>query len=185
MAGAGIARATQVHGNRVVRVENSGLAGEADAVVTATPGLFVVVRVADCVPVLVAGKSSVGAIHAGWRGVAAGVVATAIEALGEEYPVAAVGPCIGVAAYEVGEEVVESIAAAGVPESIFLRRGFPRPHVDLRRAVGWQLREAGCETVDLLEPCTYQDRRFFSYRRDGAGKGHQAGFIGIVPATGG
>ena len=72
----GTAFVSQVHGKTVLWAEQPGLVGEADAVLTRVPGLLVAVRTADCVPILVAGKTAVGAIHAGWRGLAAGATRT-------------------------------------------------------------------------------------------------------------
>ncbi len=133
--GAGVALAHQVHGERVCAVHGAGLAGRCDALLTDTRGLLLAIRTADCVPALVVGRDGqLAAIHAGWRGVAAGVVPAALAAMRAPWR-AAVGPCISGAAYEVGEEVIAGIAAAGVPERIFARRApGMRPHADLSAA---------------------------------------------------
>lgn len=176
--GAGVAMASQVHGREVLRVSAPGLAGEADALVTETPGLLLAVRVADCVPVLVVGARGVAAIHAGWRGLVAGVIGAGLDALGEPLA-AAVGPCISVENYEVGDEVVAGVRAAGAPEAVFLRAGPRRAHVDLRALAAWQLREAGVPEVEVLPHCTFASPALHSHRRGGAAAGRQAGVVGL------
>lgn len=179
LGGAGVAHLRQVHGARVVGVDRPGPAGAADAMVTGVPGLLLVVRVADCVPILVAGRREVAAIHAGWRGLAAGVIRAALARVDAPL-VAAVGPRICVEHYEVGDEVVAGIAAEGVPPAVFVRPG-KRPHVDLGAAAAWQLRAAGVKRVDLLPHCTWEDPRFWSFRRQRGRAGRQAGVIGLRP----
>jgi len=177
---AGVALASQVHGATVLVPEGPGLAGEGDALTCFHPGLLVAVRIADCVPILVAGRDRVAAIHAGWRGLAAGTIAASLRALeSPEGLVAAVGPCISWPSYEVGEEVIAGIAASGVPESVFVHEGPRRRHADLRAAAAWQLRAAGVVEVDVLPGCTFLDPRLHSHRRDGAQAGRQAAVIGL------
>ncbi|MCB9674326.1 MAG: peptidoglycan editing factor PgeF [Alphaproteobacteria bacterium] len=176
----------QVHGGEVVHARGAtgplATLAAADAVVTDVPGLLLAIRTADCVPVLFAGPGVVGAAHAGWRGVAAGVVPNTVAALGDlgaapDQLVAAIGPHIGVEAYEVGEEVVRGIEASGVPRERFvLLRA--RPHVDLRAAVVHQLERAGVRVVGHVHRCTHTDPDCFSHRRDGPITGRQASVIG-------
>ena len=138
---------------------------------------------ADCVPVLLASPRGVAAVHAGWRGTAAGIVQVAVEHLCSRTGcrpadvLAAVGPCISVEAYEVGEEVVSGISER-VPPEVFVDRCRARPHVDLKAANRWLLEDAGVLEVDVLPHCTWGDRRFFSHRRDGELTGRQAAVIG-------
>jgi YfiH family protein len=175
----GTAIASQVHGHTALHATQPGLAGEADALISDTPGLIVAVRVADCVPILVAGDGVVAAIHAGWRGLASGVIGTALHAMQGQGPfVAAVGPRICVDCYEVGAEVVAGIGAR-VPIGHFVRDGAARPHVDLGAAAAHQLRAAGVEAVDVLAVCTRCDARFWSHRQSGAAAGRQAGLVGL------
>lgn len=181
LPGASVARLHQVHGDAVASVDVGGDAGMADALWTEVPGLLLAVRVADCVPVVVAGEGRVGAIHAGWRGVAAGIVPAALAAMGGAER-AVVGPCICVEHYEVGEEVVAGIAEAGVPEARFVDRARGlRPHVDLRAAVAWQLESNGVSRVEVLPQCTFSDPSLPSYRRDGPRSWRMAGLIGLTP----
>ncbi len=174
-----VALMSQVHGCGVLRVATSGMAGEGDALVTDQRGLLLAVRVADCVPILVAGTHAVAAIHAGWRGLAAGVIAATLDALGPGTWTAAVGPCICVDCYEVGPEVVRGIANS-VPEAVFVRRDFgPRPHADLGAAAAHQLQAAGVDTIDILSTCTRCSSAHWSYREQGAAAGRQAGLVGL------
>jgi YfiH family protein len=184
-----VALVQQVHGAEVAVASRGtgpdGALTDADAVIADEPGVIVAVRVADCVPILVASPSGVAAIHAGWRGTAGGVVAAAIAALVEltgdrpEQMAAAIGPHISAAVYEVGDEVVRAIAATGVPETAFVRPG-ARPHVDLGAAVAHQLAAAGLTRVGSVGLCTVGDPRFFSHRRDGAATGRSAAVIARV-----
>lgn len=175
-----VVRAKQVHGDRVLHAREAGLVGEADAVWTDTPGLFVAVLTADCVPILLAGPGRVAAVHAGWRGLACGILARAVEALGGGAGLrAAVGPCIGAARYEVGDEVLRGIAQR-TPEAVFVRRDLgARPHVDLAAAAAWQLREAGVGDCEVIARCTFEHAEMHSFRRDGAAAGRQAALIAL------
>lgn len=181
-----LALAHQVHG-RTVLVVDAGrgpleVVGEGDALVTTTPGVVVAVRVADCVPVLLAGPGIVAAVHAGWRGTVAGIVGATIARMEElvgvrpSELVAAVGPAIGVCCYEVGPEVAGRVAER-TPDAV--DRSRTREHVDLRRANAIQLEQAGVGQVDVVGPCTRCDEHSFSHRRDPA-CGRLAGFVGLT-----
>jgi len=180
----------QVHGAGVVEVTKPAgvlrVVGEADASFTREPGVVLAVRTADCVPVLLAGRGAVAVIHAGWRGIVAGVVDALLVALAEE-PVsltAAVGPCISGPAYEVGDEVVDGLLAAGVPAEAWSVdpsvASSNKPHVDLGAAVRHQLLAAGVSDVHRVERCTFSEPELHSWRRDGAASGRQAGLIAMV-----
>ena len=159
---------------RVVRQE------EHDALIAPAGGLAVGVRTADCVPILLADTDTgaVAAVHAGWRGAVNHIVPRTIERMRTElgtHPsalVAAVGPHIRVARFEVGDEVAEAADAAaqacepGV--SVVVRSAeTSKAHVDLAALVRLQLTHAGVTRVDDVGGCTLDDAaRFFSYRRD-------------------
>lgn len=188
-----VALVEQVHGGEVVRVERPGgplrPMARADALVTTTPGALLAVRAADCAPVLLAVPGGVAAAHAGWRGAAAGVVRAALEALlaatgarpGDVR--AAIGPHIGPDAFEVGREVIDGLAATGVPRGVFVREGpRGRPHVDLSAALIAQLAALGVGAVERVGGCTTADARLWSHRRDGERGGRQAGVIGLRAA---
>jgi purine-nucleoside/S-methyl-5'-thioadenosine phosphorylase / adenosine deaminase len=150
-------------------------APEADAVVTATPGLAIGILTADCAPVLLCDPEArvIGAAHAGWRGALAGIVEATVEAmrgLGAEPPRirAAIGPAISQGAYEVGEDYkAQFLAQEPESEAFFATdEGSGEPHFDLPGYVAERLARAGVgETLDL-GLCTYYDEtRLFSYRR--------------------
>jgi polyphenol oxidase len=168
---------------------------EADAIVARgkVPGVVVGVRVADCVPILIADPRTgdVVAIHAGWRGVVAKIVPSAVAALERGALVAAIGPCIGACCFEVGRDVAALIAAAcdgsqalSVRPSIAPRdrgtAGDDKEYVDLRGAVRSQLVSAGVSLAGIedVDGCTkHEAARFHSYRRDGAGSGRMLAAI--------
>lgn len=181
-----ILQTSQVHGSTLEIVGADAdprevLHHHADALATSAPGVAIGVRTADCVPVLVhdAATGEVAAIHAGWRGVAGGVVSAAVAHLAARPAsarglVAAIGPCIGVAAFEVGEEVVDAIELAAPADGVVRRDLGPKPHVDLRLAVRVQLHALGIadEAIEDVGGCTVSEPvRYFSHRRDGARSG--------------
>ena len=179
----------QVHGNRVVESSGNGdplrAQADADAIFCTRPGELVAVRTADCVPILLAGPGGVAAVHAGWRGTAQGIGPSAVRTLCERLEcrpsdlTAVIGPCIGLEAYEVGEEVVEGLASL-LPEDAFVSRTQPRPHVDLKAANRVLLEQEGVGLIDVLPQCTFSDSSFFSHRREGARTGRMAAVIGMV-----
>lgn len=182
-----VAMVQQVHGDDVVFVDQPAgptrWSARADGLWTTRPGVVLAVRVADCVPVLLAGPGGVAAVHAGWRGVAAGIVPKAVRILADGLGVrpaaiaAAVGPCIGQDAFEVGPEVVEGLRARVPGVARFVKPGrADRQHVDLRGCVHAQLLEAGVVRQGDVPACT-TDARWFSYRGDGPDTGRQAGWI--------
>jgi YfiH family protein len=181
----------QVHGGRVVRASECAVPPEADAVewVRGDPGRLVpTVRTADCVPVLLAdarGHAS-SAVHAGWRGVVAGIVPAAVASLAARGiapsgVVAAIGPAIGPCCYEVGRDVADRAVAAAEGA-----RGIASPEagkvlLDLPGAVRAQLVRAGIppDSVHAAPWCTRcRADLFFSYRRDGAGAGRMMASVG-------
>lgn len=158
---------------------------EADALVARSAGDAVAVRVADCVPVLLASPETgeVAAVHAGWRGVAQKIVAEALRTLGAPTGsiVAAVGPSIGPCCFEVDDAVAAQIADASSPEVVVKIEG-SKPRVNLWRAVELQLRAAGVETVDVIGRCTRcEGASFYSFRRDGQRSGRMVGVIVARP----
>jgi YfiH family protein len=192
-SGATLVRIRQVHGNGVVAC-GAGMPGgppacEGDALVTREPGIAVCMRTADCVPVLVActRTGTVAAIHAGWRGLAVGVIGTAVARMQAEHGadpaamVAAIGPCIGAAVYEVGPEVARDFAAAGLGACVLPPgSGRAKEHLDCFGAARQRLLEAGlpAAAIDGEELCTVANPRdFFSYRRDGARSGRLGAVI--------
>jgi YfiH family protein len=150
---------------------------KADAMLTDEPGLLLSVKVADCAGLLLASADgrAVAAVHAGWRGVIGGVVGSTIQRMQADLGVraedlvAAIGPCIGPEAFEVGPEVVEAFAQAGLHAAVIPAAPPRKARVDLVAAIIERLLRAGVspEAVDRGAGCTYQHPdRFFSHRRD-------------------
>lgn len=192
----------QVHGDSIIRVGGEGhepLHASAGAdPPRADAGLWVEgdrtdlapsVRTADCVPILLAERSgrAAAAVHAGWRGTAAGIAVRALEALrdalapGPVEVIAALGPAILSCCYEVGADVERAVLGAAAS---------PRPReaqkrtLDLHRANRWQLQEAGVPAgaIHAAPWCTRcRSDLFFSYRRDGAAAGRMMAAIGPCP----
>jgi len=161
-----IATATQVHGATLLTHPSHSLEG--DGHVLREPGPVGLVYTADCLPVALAGPGGAAILHCGWRGLAAGIVAEGVEAVGATD--AAIGPGIGPCCYEVGVEVLGAFAALG--ERIAAGRMLDLPEVARRL-----LREAGVGRIESAGLCTRcEEELFFSHRRDG-GPGRQAGLI--------
>jgi YfiH family protein len=182
----GIAQIRQVHGAVAVEADafgtrSAGAGEQADAIVGRRAGAAVGVRVADCVPVLVADEDTgaVAAIHAGWRGVVAGVVRAGVDLLApagrdprRRSLVAAIGPCIGPCCFEVGADVAERVG-------FVVRSAGDKAYVDLRAAVRAQLRALGLDDdrIEDVPGCTKHELRFHSFRRDGADSGRMLAAI--------
>lgn len=181
-----IVRVTQVHGSRVVEVREPPApgetvdAGECDALVTRLCGIGLVVQTADCVPVLFAAPDVIGAVHAGWRGAASGVISAATEAFlsltENRHSVRAwLGPAIGPCCYEVGAEV-----AGKFPTSVLRPGKEGKSYLDLPSAVRSQLEDAGIRPGNIMQPegCTMcGGERYASYRRDGSRAGRMIALV--------
>jgi YfiH family protein len=168
----------QVHSAEAVIVTEPwapGTGPKADALVTRTPGLALGALAADCAPVLFADPEArvIGAAHAGWKGALTGILEstlTAMEQLGARRARirAALGPCIGPEAYEVGPEFEARFVEADAANARFFQRETPegRPRFDLPGYVLARLARAGLDTVESATACTYADEtRLYSYRR--------------------
>lgn len=169
---------SQVHGTRVVR---AGADQEkADGMVTDEPGIVLGIMAADCVPMLLADTKlrAVAALHAGWRGTAAGMAQEGVAAMAREFGsraedlVAAVGPAIGPCCYAVGEEVAASFADGLVLDG----------RLDLWEANRRQLAAAGVREIAVTGQCTACTRadgarKYFSHRAEGGGTGRSMGLI--------
>jgi YfiH family protein len=144
---------------------------EVDAHATDQAGLVPLVMVADCLPVALSGPGGVAMAHAGWRGLAGGVLEKAAESVRAE--AAAVGPGIGPCCYEVGDEVLSAFEGLdGVAEGRML---------DLPAAATRLLERSGVEAVERAELCTScNPELFFSHRRDGETTGRQAGLAWLT-----
>ena len=186
-----LVRPKQVHGRDVLRVraDDRGLLGAADAVVCDVGGTPIGIVTADCLPVLIAAPSgAVAAAHAGWRGLALGVLGAAVEALARIAPdfaqaAAVIGPHVGARCYEVDEPVVHALEArfADAVADAFTPTRAGHGEIDLARLAALDLSRAGLAAdriAILADACTACDReRFHSYRRDGPESGRLVHFI--------
>ena len=185
-------RVHQVHGNGVARVERGeefDVSTRADAMVSRDCTRPISVRTADCVPIVISSADGkmVAAVHAGWRGIVAGVIPAAIGEMvggganGSAHSlVAAIGPCIGKEAFEVGEEVIGEFVRVFAGEAPVVLAGGGKGRVDLRRAAWLQLRACGVSeaSIDSTDRCTATHRdEFFSHRRDAGITGRMAAVI--------
>lgn len=169
----------QVHGRSVVVVDAANADAMraaprcADALVTRAHDIALAIRIADCVPVLLAARDvdAIGAAHAGWRGLAAGVLEATVAAMNAppSSVVAWLGPAIGPAAFEVGADVVAAFCDADKGARGHFRAGSKGKWLaDLHALARRRLNHAGVVDVHTDDSCTYSDAaRFFSFRRDG------------------
>ena len=188
--GLAFARVRLVHGCRVVEADAGAEPGEeADAVISAFPGVAASVSVADCAPVLIADprSGSAAAVHAGWRGTLARVAAEGVRALVERHGarpsdlLAAIGPSIGPCCFEVSRELAvrfrdELGAATGNPRNLGSRADLWLANEQILRAAGLARRR-----IEVLGRCTScEDDVFFSHRRDQGRTGRHLAFIAPV-----
>jgi polyphenol oxidase len=174
----------QVHGNTVADAADSAPAPEADAAVAFGAGAVCAVMTADCLPVLFCHERGdrVGAAHAGWRGLSAGVLEATVDALGGgEGLMAWLGPAIGPSAFQVGGEVREAFLEQDAEAAVAFRPDGDRWLADLYMLSRRRLAACGVTTVCGGGFCTFSDvARFFSYRRDGR-TGRMASLVWIRP----
>lgn len=182
----------QVHGTRLVDAADcAGQAPEADGIFSADPAVPVGVKTADCLPVLLSSDAGVMAVHAGWRGLAAGIVGLSLDFLLSRGANPAsirvgLGPCIGPGAFETGPEVPEAIINGPLQPSAEEQGWFLFPgrqdrwHVDLAVAAALHLFHGGLEpgALMMMRSCTRDPREgWHSYRRDGTGAGRNYSWI--------
>ena len=183
----------QVHGRRIVVAgDERDVLPEADGIISDDPSVALVVRVADCAPLLIADRrrGAVAAVHAGWRSTMQRIAAEAVHAMAGAFGsdpsdlVVAIGPSLGDCCGEMGDEVIEAFGVAGHPparlERWFVRAEGGRPHFDLWRANADQLAEAGVPSsaIHASRLCTRTyPATFHSYRAAGAQAGRMAAVI--------
>jgi hypothetical protein len=184
-------RPRQVHGARVVWADHANELGDADAVFTRQRGVRVGVATADCVPILLAAGDCAGAVHAGWRGFASGVIENALAELasaarGAEIA-AAIGPCIGGCCYEVDAPVIDPLRVRyGKLVEVTLTPTRPgHARIDLGLLAQLALARAGVSPRAIgtaARECTRCDAvRFHSFRRDAGNAGRLAHWIEVKP----
>lgn len=182
----------QIHSNIVRRVDRvPERRPEGDALITAEPGVLLIIKTADCLPVLIADpeRRVVAAAHCGWRGTQKRILDGVIDELRSAYgcePASlrvAFGPAIGPRCYEVGQEVRTAYAASGFPPGVFERvpGRADKYLLDLKKANAWLLKRRGVRAKNIfsIDACTHCDPRFFSYRRDRNKSARMFNFVGI------
>ena len=187
----GVVTAHQVHGDRVAVVsppDGGKVLPDTDGLVTDVPGLFLMLRFADCVPVFLYAprQRAIGLAHAGWRGTVKSIAAKTVRLMASAFGCdpgemhAGLGPAIGPCCLEVGPDVVALFNAAFESPDEFLSRPEPngKAHLDLWLANALQLREAGVTRIEMGKVCTCCHRQeFFSHRGE---KGHTGRFAGVI-----
>lgn len=180
---------TQTHTPLVLEATEANKEKVADASYTHSPNCVCVVLTADCLPILICNKSgtTVAAIHAGWRGLAGGIIENTIKALNEapEDLLVWLGPAIGPGKFEVGKDVFDAFVSTS-PESelAFIARPENKWFADLYQLAKIRLKNQGVVQVYGGDWCTYsQEELFYSYRRDNGKTGRMASLIWINEAT--
>ncbi len=162
----------QVHSDILLDLDDPAAGRRGDAAITATPSRVATVMVADCLPVLLCDErgAQVAAVHAGWRGLAAGLINKTIAAFSAPPAalIAWLGPAIGPSAYRVGDDLYAQFVAADPRFASAFRHLGQHWHMDLTRLAQLQLSAAGVQRVSHSGLCVHDDpQNFFSYRRDG------------------
>ncbi|MCP5172497.1 MAG: peptidoglycan editing factor PgeF [Porticoccaceae bacterium] len=167
----------QTHGIRIVPAQNDGVVRDADGSYSQHPNQICLVQTADCLPILLCNQegSEVAALHAGWRGLAAGIVSEGVQRFSSAKLLAYLGPAISQSNFEVGVDVVRAFTEqAGNWESrqeiinCFQQKGPQHWLADLYALARLALKAAGVRLVYGGNYCTYSDsEHFFSFRRDG------------------
>ncbi len=179
----------QVHGTRAVDAAFAQKTPVADAAYTRQPGVVCAVMTADCLPILLCDRAGqvVAAVHAGWRGLLAGVIESTVQAMACSPAdlLAWLGPAIGPTAFEVGDEVQQAFVAHSASAAIaFVAHGQGKWLADLPQLARQRLQALGVSAIHGAEQCTVnQPADYFSYRRDGV-TGRMATLIWLAPASG-
>lgn len=188
-----VVTARQVHGNRVAAVsaEDGGKTfPETDALISNVPGLFLLLRFADCVPIFLTApkQGAVGLAHAGWQGTLQEIAIQTVRAMAATFGCrpedlrVGLGPAIGPCCFEVGPEVIEQLRALGSFSEEFITRPQPNGHAyaDLWQANASQLRQVGVQHIEFANLCTscHLDE-FYSHRAERGLTGRLAAVIGL------
>ena len=177
--------AEQVHGDTVLYADEQYTPRAGDALYTDVPGVFIGVKTADCVPILLTSRAAVAAVHAGWRGTASQIAEKAARLLCEQYGLAPqditahIGPCICQNCYETDEEVA---AALGLEAAAYIERRGEKFHPDLRGVNAHWLRALGVRDIRVSPDCTRcRPDVYWSHRAHGAERGFQVSAARLIP----
>ncbi|MDO6427811.1 peptidoglycan editing factor PgeF [Thalassotalea sp. 1_MG-2023] len=162
----------QVHGNKVITINSvSDKPFVADAMVTRQKNIALAIMTADCLPILICDKfgKEIAAIHAGWRPLAANIIAHTLNELTSPTSdlQAWFGPCIGQTAFEIGDEVREAFLTIDAELVVCFKKYQQRWHADLTLIAQHLLQKQGVTNIHILDECTFQQTdKYFSYRRN-------------------
>jgi len=184
----------QTHSD-IIRVITESLPerSEGDAMVTDLPGILLIIKTADCLPVLAMDIQNrvVAAVHCGWRGTLKRITEKAIQTMHQNYGsdygslYVALGPCISRTCYEVGEDLRKKFEREGLHRGVFSRHPSHKKKyvLDLREANRSQILALGVQEKNIfsVDHCTFCERNLFSHRRDRDRPGRLINFIGISP----
>lgn len=185
------AHANQVHSGNVTVISSPGLYKQTDALVTKTKGLFLIISVADCLPVMLYDKPNgvIANVHSGWRGTAAGIALNTIDKMRSEFNsnpgeiIVFLGPGIGKDKFEVGSEVAELFDEKYISiPPLFTEDGTNKYFIDLKSVVKDQLTNAGVseQNIEIAPYCTFTEKDLLhSYRRDKDKSGRMFAVIGV------
>lgn len=171
----------QVHSSRWTEADRDPPL--ADAHFTSHENVALIVRTADCLPILICNQNGIAAVHAGWRGIVGEILNGAPHPFSKEGSEVYIGPHIKACSFEVGTEVLEQIRPFGlqlsIPESEFIlsHHDPKKAYVDLSRLARAQLMRAGAKLILAHDSDTMTDLNYFSYRRDGNSQGRQISFV--------
>ena len=194
MEGTQLKTMSQIHSPTIHIVNDTDVIPPGDGMVTATPGVYLSIQTADCVPVLLVDEKlrAVAAIHAGWRGTVKQIVRAGVDTMRETYGSCAadvsavIGPSIGACCYAVGEELraefAEAFAYSSELFTLTSAHGETKLHLDLGKANRHQLLDAGikAENIHALGGCTScQPEKYFSHRQSQGNTGRMMSVVGI------
>ena len=184
-----LAHLRQVHSAHVAKAE-PGTTPEADALVTDRSDVALAVVTADCVPMLLVSEGAIAAVHAGWRGLASGIIRNAVGSMGNLHGVshrateitAWIGPCMAACCYEVGHDVALAVARRSGAGAVVIRGASRKPSVGLEHAAAAQLSQLGIEDIRPSNLCTgCSSETWWSYRKLGPGAGRNLAFVWREP----
>lgn len=192
-----VVTAHQVHGTHIA-VARKGDGGRrfpaTDAIISNIPGLVLMLRFADCVPIMLYDPTheAIGLVHAGWRGLARGIIRQTLLQMSEVYNsraediIAGIGPSIGPCCYTVGPEVATQMKFACGGSDDFIQRSSDGPlYLDLWETSRYQLMDMGVHRIEVAAICTScRVDEFFSYRAEGEHTGRFAALLGLQPKPG-
>ncbi|WP_340103007.1 peptidoglycan editing factor PgeF [Rhodohalobacter sp. 8-1] len=179
------ALAEQVHGADVAVISDSGYYSGVDGLVTTTKNLVIAIKVADCGAVLLSDPANniIAAVHAGWRGAAAGILPNALDKIKKAGArpaniICYISPCISLQNFEIGEEVAEKFPSQFIDRSIG-----HKPHLNLKEFLRTQLVDAGVapSNIEIDSRCTVDNTSFYSHRRERDKAGRMLAFIKQSP----